>query len=262
MTTTMDREKNLATAMHYTEQAAAANADLVAFPENFLLLGDKEHYLKAAEPIPGPSVEIFQKKAQSFGISILMGSIYEKIADDPSKAHNTSVLIDKNGELKALYRKIHLFDIDLNDVKILESELVKPGQEIVVAGHDIGKIGLSICYDVRFPNLYQKMSKAGALVIFVPAAFTVPTGKAHWLNLLRTRAIENQVYIAAPAQYGVHSKTRESFGHSVIFDPWGDTVALLEQGEGIVYGELDEAIQTKVQSRMPVASHQVEGIDY
>lgn len=261
-TTTMDRDKNLETAFKYLHQAADENADLVAFPENFMLLGDKEHYLKAVEPIPGPLVEVFQNKAKELGISILMGSIYEKIEGNPNKAYNTSVLIDKNGEILTQYRKIHLFDVSLKNVKLFESEVIEPGKDIVICDHPIGKIGLTICYDVRFPNLYQKLSEAGALIIFVQAAFTVPTGKAHWLNLLRTRAIENQVYIAAPAQFGKHSLTRESFGHSVIFDPWGDTVSILENGEGIIFGEIDPALQKKMKERMPVQAHKIQGIDY
>jgi predicted amidohydrolase len=262
MTTTMDRQQNLETAFAFIDQAAAENADLVAFPENFLLLGEKEHYLAAAESIRGPLVKMFQKKAISSGISILMGSIYERIADKPNKAHNTSVLIDNKGTILATYRKVHLFDVGLKDVKLLESELIEPGKQVVAVDHEIGKVGLTICYDIRFPNLYQKLSKAGAVIIFVPAAFTVPTGKAHWINLLRTRAIENQVYIAAAAQYGKHSATRESFGSSVIIDPWGDIISILPEGEGVIFAEIDANFQTQIRSRMPVDSHKIAGIDY
>ena len=262
MNTTMDREQNLDTAFTFTEKAAAENADLVAFPENFLLLGDKEFYLEAAELVPGPLVECFQNKARELGISILMGSIYERIPHNPMKAYNTSVLINKTGDIAGTYRKIHLFDIDLKNVKILESDVIESGKEIAIFDHEIGKTGLSICYDLRFPSLYQRLASKGALVIFVPAAFTVPTGKAHWLNLLKCRAIENQVYIAAPAQYGKHSKTRESFGSAVIIDPWGDIVSIIEKGEGIIYGELDLSFQQKIQSRMPVESHKIAGIDF
>ncbi len=258
MNTTMDRERNLEIAFSYAEKAAAEKADLVAYPENFLLLGDKEQYLDAAELIPGPLVESFQNKAKELGISILMGSIYERIPQNPSKAYNTSVLINKSGNILGSYRKIHLFDIALKEVNMLESETIEPA----LFDHEIGKTGLTICYDLRFPNLYQKLAKAGALIIFVQAAFTVPTGKAHWINLLRTRAIENQVYIAAPAQFGKHSQTRESFGSSVIIDPWGDIVSILEEGEGIIYGDIDDAFQQKIKSRMPVESHQIKGIDY
>ena len=262
MTSTIDRQRNLNTAFSYIEKAAEKNAELVAFPENFLFLGDKKHYMDAAEAIPGPLVESFQKKARDSEISILMGSIHERIPDNPQKAYNTSILIDKTGEILSTYRKIHLFDVDLKNVKLMESEIIEPGNKVVVCDHNIGKIGLTICYDIRFPNLYQKLSKAAALVIFVPAAFTVPTGKVHWLNLLRTRAIANQVYIAAPAQFGTHSSTRASFGSSVIIDPWGDVVSILEEGEGIIFGDLDAEFQQKIKDRMPVESHQIAGIDF
>ncbi len=262
ITSTKDVQSNLKKSLDFIAEASKNGADLIAFPENFLLLGNKEVYKNSAESIPGPQVELFAKQAQEFDISILMGSIYETIPDNPDKAYNTSVLIDKTGSVAGKYRKIHLFDVSLKDVVLYESELVEPGDEVVVIPHNICSIGLSICYDLRFPNLYQKLREKGAELIFVPAAFTVPTGKAHWLNLLRTRAIENQVYIAAPAQYGVHSSTRESFGSSVIIDPWGDIVSILPEGEGVIYGELDLEHLENIRSRMPVQNHRVSTIDY
>ncbi len=262
MTSTPDRAKNLENALAFTAKAAQNEADLVAFPENFLVLGNNKLYVQTAESIPGPTVEIFQEQAVKNNISILMGSLYEKNPQNPEKVFNTSVLIDRSGQLLATYRKIHLFDVELHDVTLMESELVDAGQEFVVCDHEIGKIGLTICYDIRFPNLYQKITDLGAQIIFVPAAFTVPTGKAHWLDLLKIRAVENQVYIAAPAQFGKHSETRESFGNSVIFDPWGDTVALSPDTTGIIYGHIELENLKKIRNRMPVRSHRVPGIDF
>ena len=262
MTSTMDRSHNLATAFSFIEKAKQQNADLIAFPENFLLLGQKEHYLAAAESIPGPLVESFQEKALKENISILMGSVYEAIPENPHKTYNTSVLINRDGTISGTYRKIHLFDVSLKDVKLYESELNEAGCKPVVCEHEVGKIGLSICYDVRFPNLYQKLTEQGAILVFVPAAFTVPTGKAHWINLLRSRAIENQIYIAAPAQTGKHSETRKSFGHTLFIDPWGEVKEILTEGEGLIFGELDQTLLNDVRERMPVQSHKVSGIDY
>ncbi len=262
MTSTPDQKGNLEKSLSYVEQAAQAQSDLVAFPENFLLLGNKNQYLKSASSIPGDLVKIFQEKAKSENISILMGSLYETIPDNVDKIYNTSVLIDRCGNILCKYRKIHLFDVSLPDVKLFESELVQAGSNVVVCDHEIGIIGLSICYDVRFPGLYNKLLKKGAQVIFVPAAFTVPTGKAHWINLLRTRAIENQVYIAAPAQFGRHSSTRESFGNTVIIDPWGEIIALSPDKEEIIYGDIDINYLKKVRQRMPVQEHTVKKIDY
>ncbi len=262
ITSTKDRSNNLEKALSFIDEAADNKADIVAFPENFLLLGEKKDYLNTAETIPGPHVDIFKEKARQQKISILMGSLYEQIPGNSNKAYNTSVLIDKQGKIVATYRKIHLFDVSLKDVVLCESELVEPGKEYTVADHEIGKIGLTICYDVRFPNLYQNLTREGATIVFVPAAFTVPTGKAHWINLLRTRAIENQIYIAAPAQYGKHSATRESFGSTVFIDPWGEVKSILPEGEGIIYGEIDHAHLENIRKRMPVQAHQVENIDY
>lgn len=262
MTSTPDQEANLKKSLFFVEQAAREKVDLIAFPENFLLLGNKAQYLGSANSIPGDLVSIFQKKAKSENISILMGSLFEKIPNNTDKIYNTSVLIDRYGDILCKYRKTHLFDVSLPDVKLFESELVEAGTETVVCDHEIGKIGLSICYDVRFPVLFNKLLKKGAQIIFVPSAFTVPTGKAHWINLLRTRAIENQVYIAAPAQFGRHSSTRESFGNTVLIDPWGEIVALSPDREEIIFGKIDLEYLKKVRQRMPVQNHYVKDIDY
>lgn len=262
LTSTDDRERNLKIAVEFIQKASGEKADLIAFPENFSFLGKNDQCLDVAEPVPGPLVEKFQGIAREQSISILMGSMYECVPDNPKKVHNTSILIDEKGDIVSTYRKIHLFDIDLPDVKHVESKSVEPGNTCVTCDHKIGTAGLTICYDVRFPNLYQKLREKGAEVIFVPAAFTVPTGKAHWINLLRSRAIENQVYIAAPAQYGRHNKTRESFGSSVLIDPWGDVKTVAPNRETLIFGETDPDVLEDVRRRMPVFTHRRAGIDF
>jgi len=155
-----------------------------------------------------------------------------------------------------------LFSIFTPEVTLDESDLFAPGNQIITCDHEIGKVGLTICYDLRFPNLFQKLSAAGAQIIFVPSAFTVPTGRAHWLTLLKARAIENQVYLVAPAQFGKHSKDLESFGKSVIFDPWGDMVVLAPDKPGVVYGDIDLEQLEHAHKKLPVRHHRIKGIDF
>lgn len=262
MTSTADFAANLKQAILYLEQAVDERADLVAYPENFLLLGNKSLYQKSAQSIPGPTVQIFQQLAKKNQISILMGSIYEKVPDNSNKIYNTSIMIDRQGEIVATYRKIHLFDINLPEVVINESELVAAGNKTVVCEHELGCIGFSICYDIRFPNLYQRLTDAGANLIFVPSAFTVPTGNDHWMALLKARAIENQVYLAAPAQFGKHGSDRESYGKTTLINPWGDVLTTADDKPGIVYGEIDLALLRQIRQRMPIMNHKIKGIDH
>jgi deaminated glutathione amidase len=262
MQSTPDIENNLKTSMAYISEAADANADLIAFPETFLLIGDASLILKSAESIEGPLVSQFQQQAAKLDISILMGSFCETNPDETDKVFNTSILIDRNGNIVAVYRKIHLFSIFTSEVTLDESLLFSPGSDIVTCDHEIGKIGLSICYDMRFPNLYQKLGAEGAQIIFVPSAFTVPTGKAHWLTLLKARAIENQTFIAAPAQFGKHTENRESFGKSVIFDPWGNLVSLAPDKPGLIFGDINLKLLEKAHQKLPVGQHKIKGIDF
>jgi len=262
MTSTSNFQSNLESSLSYIKKARENNAQLIAFPENFLLIGSKKQYQNLDSIIKINILEVFQKAAYENTISILLGSIYEKDEKNSQKLLNSSFLIDQTGKLLAKYTKIHLFDISLKEFKYKETELISPGENIVTCSHAIGKIGLSICYDIRFPGLYQKLTNKGAEIVFVPAAFTVPTGKAHWLTLLRARAIENQVFIAAPAQFGHHSETRESFGNSVIIDPWGEIIVKADDREEIIYGDIDLARLHDIRKRMPVQEHQVQGIDF
>lgn len=262
ITSTTDREQNLKKVLPMISEAADNGADLIAFPEALLCLGDQDAAgKKIAETIPGDTVRLFQEEAQKRNISILMGSIPEKDAENPGKTFNTSVLMDRKGELVGVYQKIHLFDVDLPTGRFMESDTVSAGKELVCCDHEIGKIGLTICYDLRFPNLYQRLTTLGAQIIFNVAAFTHETGKAHWLPLLRARAIENQVYIAASGQYGWHGKKRRTFGHSVLIDPWGKVIAEAPDGEGIIYGDIDLSLIASVRQKIPMQNHKVPGID-
>jgi predicted amidohydrolase len=261
LTSGEDCQDNLAQAIHCVDQAITNGADLIAFPECFLFLGRDEHYLKVAQSLDGTFVSTFRREAREKNISILMGSFPEIDPADSKMVFNTSVLINSAGEIEAFYRKIHLFDVELPGLKLFESATVSRGQKIVTAIHEIGCLGLSICYDLRFPNLYQQLSSKGAKLIFVPAAFTFQTGKAHWITLLKARAIENQLFIVAPCQFGYHNSKRRSYGHSVIINPWGEILALAPDRITLIYAEIDLELVQKIRSEMPVFNHRVKGVD-
>ena len=256
-----DVETNVINAKQFILKAVEQGADLIAFPENVLFIGDHSRTLEVAESIPGPLVEIFKEEAARYNISILLGSMLEKNPDLPDKVFNTTVLIGRNGDLLTTYRKIHLFDVDLPEIKYQESKNVSPGSRLVTCQHEIGIIGLTICYDLRFPCLFQKLSHLGAQIIFVPAAFMYQTGQYHWLPLLRARAIENQVYIAAPAQCGWHNKERLSYGNSILIDPWGKIINQAADTEELLLGDIDLSYLENIRTKMPIDSHAVEGID-
>jgi predicted amidohydrolase len=262
MCSTADFEKNLKTAKNWIQKAKEEGAKLIAFPENFLFLGSDKKNQELAQSIHSPLVQQFQKDAKEAQISILLGSIPEQIDEDTEKAYNTSILIQNDGELIAQYRKIHLFDIRTPQLVLEESKRTKAGKEIVVVDHEIGKLGFSICYDIRFPNLFQKLRKKGAEIIFAPSAFTLQTGKDHWLPLLKARAIENQVYIVAPAQWGHHNEKRVSFGSSVLIDPWGTVVSKASEKEELIFGNIDLDYLKAVREKMPIEDHKVSSIDY
>ena len=261
MTSTSDYDKNLCKSLAFIREGSRLNADLIAFPENFLLIGDPDIYKSDTVPDALQVKNIFQQQAKDYDISILMGSILEKHPSKAGKFYNTSVLIDRSGNISGEYRKIHLFDINHPEVVYQESAHIIAGNHFSVYSHDIGVIGLTICYDLRFPALYQQLADVGAEVVFVPAAFTVPTGKAHWLTLLRARAIENQIFIIAPAQVGKHNSTRESFGNSVLINPWGDILVQAADEEGVLIGEIDLTKLHETRKRMPVSEHKVMGVD-
>ena len=255
MTSTADVERNLAAAETLVEKAAGRGAVLVGLPENFAFLRSEGEPVPEPQSLDGPWVRRMADLARRLRITLLLGSLPERVEGD-SRIHNTSLLLGPDGRALAAYRKIHLFDIDLPGMEHLkESRAVRPGEELVVADSPVGPLGLSICYDLRFPELYRALVRRGARVLCVPSAFTERTGKAHWEVLLRARAVENLAWVFAPAQYGHHGGGRSSHGHAMIVDPWGQVVARVPDGEGIAIAELDLERQDRMRRELPVLDH-------
>ena len=255
MTSTADVERNLATAERLVAEAAARGAGFVALPENFGFLRSTGDPAPEAQSLDGPWVRRMSDVARRHRIALLLGSLPER-SEEAGKVHNTSVLLGPDGAVLAVYRKIHLFDIDLPGLEHLkESREVAAGQDLVVAQAPFGPLGMTICYDVRFPELYRALTRRGARVLAVPSAFTERTGKDHWEVLLRARAIENLAYVVAPAQVGVHGKGRSSHGHALIVDPWGAVLAQVADGEGMALAELDFDRQDRLRRELPALTH-------
>jgi predicted amidohydrolase len=250
-----DKLANLEKAEKLVAAAAAAGARLVALPEMFNLYGPFELIVAAAEPIPGPTSERLAHWAAGHAIFLLGGSFAER--DDASgKARNTSLLLAPDGQIVARYCKVHLFDIDLpGRVTSKESAWITPGCETFVTATEVGKIGQAICYDLRFPELFRRLSADAAEIIVVPSAFTYTTGRDHWEVLVRARAIENQCYVLAPNQCGEPAPGMRTFGHSLIVDPWGRVVAALDDEEGFAIGELDLEALATVRAQLPAIAH-------
>jgi deaminated glutathione amidase len=243
-------DRNLEVAERLVRAAAADGAELIALPEKWNVLGGPEALLAGAEPLDGPTVSTVRGWARELGVNLVAGSFAERVPDQ-HKLGNTSLLIGPDGEVEAVYRKIHMFDVDVGGVSYRESEHEEPGDEIVI-GHAGGvPVGLTVCYDVRFPELYRILAVRGAKVITVPAAFTLHTGKDHWEVLLRARAIENQVFVIAPGQIGEAPPHYNSYGRSMIVDPWGVVLATAPDEECFVAADLDLDAQEKVRSSLP-----------
>lgn len=274
MRSTHDLPANLARCRELTAQAAAAGAQLVVLPECFSFLGRREgEKLAIAEAIDGgdpagppgssgssgPVMSALRELATKHGVWIVGGGTPERVRDDDKRAYNTAVAIDPRGELVARYRKIHLFDVDIPGGAVLrESDSTAPGDELVVVDIAGAPVGVSICYDVRFPELYRQLVKdMGAEVLLVPAAFTAHTGAAHWHLLMRARAVEDQAWVVAPAQWGAHNEKRESYGHTLIVDPWGTIVGERAEGDGVVTATLDGAAVEQRRTQMPCLAHAV-----
>jgi deaminated glutathione amidase len=263
MRSVADVEVNLASAEKLIRRAAAHGAKLVATPENTSFLGPQFHKVELAEDLDGPIAARFGALAKELSIHLLIGSIAEKRIDfqrnvDAKHCFNTSMLYAPSGERIAVYRKIHLFDVDVpGGVTIRESDSIAAGNEVVLAPTELGSLGMSICYDLRFAELYRALVDRGAQIITVPSAFTLATGKDHWHTLLRARAIETQCFVLAPAQWGAHDAEgkRVSYGHSLIIDPWGTILAEAGDGEGICLAEIDLARVAQVRKAIPVADH-------
>lgn len=252
-----DVDKNLARARDLALAAAADGAKLVALPENFAYMGEEKGKRAIAESVesPGPIVRALASLAVESGAFVVGGGMPEK-SDDRDRPYNTSLLVSPQGAIVARYRKVHLFDVDTADgQEYRESRATSAGSEPCVAEVLGRTLGMTVCYDVRFPELYRKLGERGARVVTVPAAFTLMTGKDHWHALLRARAIENQVFVLAPAQHGRHPQNRQTYGKSLIIDAWGDVLAQCGDGEGYAVARLDFAAQDKVRASLPCLSH-------
>jgi deaminated glutathione amidase len=253
-----DKERNVATAERLVRAAAADGAEFVALPEKWNLLAGGEELVAGAEPLDGPSLTAARGWARELSIHLVAGSISER-GGEGEKASNTSVLIGPDGEDVAVYRKIHMFDVDAGGVSYRESEFERPGEEPVVA--DLGDLtaGLTVCYDLRFPELFRILALRGARLIALPSAFTLATGRDHWEVLLRARAIENQLFVVAPNQWGEAPPHYSSFGRSVIVDPWGVVLATAPDGEGFAAAELDFAAQDRIRESLPSLANRRPG---
>jgi predicted amidohydrolase len=258
---TADRDRNLAQAEALVRAAAADGATLIALPERFDLRGEPADYERAAEPLDtGAAAAWARSIARELGIDLIAGSTSER-RPGHDKLSNTSLHVGPDGELKAVYRKVHLFDVQVGDVEYRESDSDEPGDELVVTEADDGtRIGLSVCYDVRFPELYRILALNGALVLAVPANFTRATGEAHWELLLRARAVENQAFVLAPAQTGEYPPGQPAYGNSMIVDPWGEILARAPQdGETFVAADLDFGRLADVRAKLPSLQNRMPG---
>ena len=257
LSSTSDSGRNLEQAEHWIRQAAVAGADLVVTPENTNYLGPHTEKVRLAESLEGPTVGFFASLAAELKLHLLVGS-FNELSPDPMRCFNTSVLLDPRGQVVGTYRKIHLFDVDISpEVSFVESRTVQPGTSLSVIQTPFGKLGLSICYDLRFGELYRALVERGAELITIPSAFTKPTGEAHWEILVRARAIESQAWVLAAGQVGHHDDggLRESFGHSMIVDPWGQVVADVPGGPGMAVAEVDLEQTHEVRRSIPIQAH-------
>ena len=256
MVSTPRVEENLQTAGELIAEAAVQGAELVALPEYFPIMGRRDADKVAVREAfgAGPIQDFLAATASRHGIWLVGGSL-PLIARDEGKVLNTTLVFDPSGERVARYDKIHLFGFQKGEERYDESATIEPGSEPVAFSTPFGRIGLSICYDLRFPELFRVLGAVDLLVL--PAAFTEVTGRAHWEILLRARAIENQCYVLAIGQGGVHENRRETHGNSMLIDPWGDIVARLPKGPGVVLGELDHARIAEVRTSLPALKHRV-----
>lgn len=251
-----DKAANLQIASELIDEAAAVGADVIALPESFNFLTDGDSMVSGAEPITGPTAQFLAGKAREHGVYIHGGSIAEAIPGS-ERVRNTTLVFAPEGDLIANYSKIHLFDLDLpGRAQSQEAATVEPGSDMVTVETEHGIFGLTICYDVRFPELYRALALAGARLIFQPSAFTRVTGEAHWEVLIRSRAIENQVFVVSPAQFGEFGSGHKTYGNSMIVDPWGTVLARAGDDEpGVIYADVDPGAQDRTRSALPVFEH-------
>jgi nitrilase len=249
-------QANLAVAGELIARAAGEGAQLVALPEYFCILGlrDRDKVDVREADGQGPIQDFLAEAAARNKVWLVGGSVPLECAD-PNKVKNTCLVFDQAGRRVARYDKIHLFGFDLGAERFQESRSIEPGSEVVTVDAPFGRLGLSICYDLRFPEIYRKMGVVD--LILVPSSFTATTGKAHWEMLLRARAVENQAYVLAPAQGGHHKNGRDTHGHSMIIDPWGNVLAVLASGPGVITAEIDHAEIARVRQSLPALTHRV-----
>jgi deaminated glutathione amidase len=259
LNSTEDAARNRDTADRLVREAAARGAGLVLLPEKWNLLAEPERMAAAAESLDGPSVTWARELARELRLDLVAGSIVERT---PEGNHNTSVHVGPHGEIRAIYRKLHLFDVEVEGTVYRESDHERAGSEIVSSELSDGSgLGLSICYDLRFPELYRALSARGARVLVIPSAFTLPTTRDHWEVLLRARAIENQAFVVAANQVGAHPPGHRSGGRSMIVDPWGLVLAQAPDGEAAVVADLDLARQDDIRDRLPALRHRRDELE-
>lgn len=245
-----DKQANLKRISEMVDEAASKNAHFICLPEMVTYIGVGDGPAQNAESIPGTTTELYCSKAKEHGIWLHGGSFYETVPGE-NRFYNTTVVVNPKGEIVATYRKIHLYDIEVKDgISFKESDTVKPGSDIVDFESDFGPMGLAICYDIRFPELYRLLALRGAKLIFNPAEFNLFTGKDHWEPLLRARAIENVCYMVAPGQFGP-KKTFHTYGRSLVVDPWGNVIAKASDRECIVMAEIDMSYVDHMRAQVP-----------
>jgi deaminated glutathione amidase len=260
MTSSPDVAANLAAARGLLERARAQGSVLAVLPENFAIMGRKEaDKVEVAEPMgEGPIQAFLGHSARELGMWIVGGTIPILDEQEPGRVAAASLVFDERGRCAARYDKIHLFDVDIpgREERYRESATVVPGSQPMVTTTPLGRLGMAVCYDVRFPELFRVLQAQGAEVFSLPSAFTAPTGRAHWELLLRARAVENLCYVLAPAQSGTHDNGRETYGDSMIVDPWGHVVArVAEAGPGLAVAEIDRTLQQELRGRFPALAH-------
>jgi deaminated glutathione amidase len=255
LNSTADPAANLVTADRLTRLAAGDGASLIVLPEKWTAIGPDAELLAAAETLAGPAISWARATARELGVDLVAGSILERLPG-PEKLANTSVHVDPRGEIKAVYRKVHMFDVQIGERSYRESDLEEPGEEIVLSETAQGiELGLSICYDLRFPEVFRVLAVGGARVIALPSAFTLPTTRDHWEVLVRARAIENQTFLVAANQVGSHPGGFHSGGRSMIVDPWGVVLAQAADREGHIVADLDLERQREIRERLPALAN-------
>lgn len=257
MNSQADKAANLVATEALVRDAASRGAELILLPEKFNLLGNTKDYFNGAEPLDGETISLCAALAGELKVDLVAGSIVERV-EGQEKLANTCVHLGPDGEIKAVYRKIHMFDVEVGGQVYRESDHEDRGDEIVTTLVGDVPVGLTVCYDLRFPELYRILAVKGTLIHLVPAAFTYVTGEAHWELLLRARAVENQVFVVAANQYGFHDGDRRSFGNSMLIDPWGTILARADDSsDGVVLASLDLAALTEVRDKLPSLANRV-----